>query len=263
MLMSRRYVQELVKLNETFCHALLPSSTRSPSLNLFNKSNTLSRNLSPTSVNSAVDSPDHLPIAAQYTSAASPYGDRPQAVSSAEGRMDAYHALTNGRPSHQGSANSLNAKGRAHHSMPPPSRTAIHSGAASVLTFHRKSFQPRIGSASSDNTSFNGQDVHLPEDLEEVLAVLAGGILEGHIKLAAALRRRYEDQYPLVRSLADVFTTHVRFARYLLITKADSRSLTSSAHTQPTSCISSAPSHRSTKPCPLTLSPPPSELPGV
>jgi hypothetical protein len=48
----------------------------------------------------------------------------------------------------------------------------------------------------------------LPDSLEKVLTVLAGGILEGHIKLAAALRKRYENQYPLVRSLADVFTAH-------------------------------------------------------
>jgi hypothetical protein len=54
-----------------------------------------------------------------------------------------------------------------------------------------------------------GKDAQLPEDLEKVLVVLAGGILEGHLKLAAALRKRYENQYPLVRSLADVFTAHV------------------------------------------------------
>lgn len=51
--------------------------------------------------------------------------------------------------------------------------------------------------------------IELPEELEEVLAVLSGGILEGHIKLAAALKKRYDNQYPLVRSLADVFTAHV------------------------------------------------------
>lgn len=51
--------------------------------------------------------------------------------------------------------------------------------------------------------------IELPEELEKVLAVLSGGILEGHIKLAAALKKRYDNQYPLVRSLADVFTAHV------------------------------------------------------
>jgi hypothetical protein len=55
--------------------------------------------------------------------------------------------------------------------------------------------------------------ISLPEELETVLKVLAGGILEGHVKLAAALRKRYDNQYPLVRSLADVFTAHVGLIR--------------------------------------------------
>lgn len=62
--------------------------------------------------------------------------------------------------------------------------------------------------SGSSTTSSTGE-VPIPEDLEKVLKVLANGILEGHVKLAAALRRRYENQYPLVRSLADVFTSHV------------------------------------------------------
>lgn len=49
----------------------------------------------------------------------------------------------------------------------------------------------------------------LPEDLREVLEVLRDGILQGHLALSQALKKRYEEQYPLVRSLADVFTAHV------------------------------------------------------
>lgn len=71
------------------------------------------------------------------------------------------------------------------------------------------SYQPRIASTSSAGSA-TGRDVQLPDDLETVLSVLGGGILEGHLKLAAALRRRYDNQYPLVRTLADVFTAHVR-----------------------------------------------------
>ncbi|EKM55539.1 uncharacterized protein PHACADRAFT_195574 [Phanerochaete carnosa HHB-10118-sp] len=48
----------------------------------------------------------------------------------------------------------------------------------------------------------------LPEDLRKCLEVIEGGILEGHIKLSESLRKRYEDQYPLVRSLADVFVAN-------------------------------------------------------
>jgi hypothetical protein len=49
----------------------------------------------------------------------------------------------------------------------------------------------------------------MPDSLGTVLQVLAGSVLEGHMKLATALRKRYEDQYPLVRSLADIFNAHV------------------------------------------------------
>jgi len=124
--------------------------------------------------------------------------------------MDAYQALTNGRPGHKSSVNTFKGKTRSHHSMPPPSRNASHMNGTTFASFNRMSYQPGIPSAASSTASIQGRDVHLPEDLEKVLTVLAGGILEGHIKLAAALRRRYEDQYPLIRTLADVFTAHVR-----------------------------------------------------
>ena len=124
--------------------------------------------------------------------------------------MEAYQALTYGRPSHKSSFATLSGQGRSHHSLPPPSRSNNYPGATSFsATFNRMSNQSRVTSTSSA-TSITAKDVHLPGDLEKVLTVLAGGILEGHIKLAAALRRRYEDQYPLVRSLADVFAAHVR-----------------------------------------------------
>lgn len=49
----------------------------------------------------------------------------------------------------------------------------------------------------------------LPEDLRICLEVLESGILQGHITLSDGLRKRYEEQYPLVRSLADVFVSNV------------------------------------------------------
>ncbi|KAK4686191.1 hypothetical protein P7C73_g3945, partial [Tremellales sp. Uapishka_1] len=76
--------------------------------------------------------------------------------------------------------------------------------------------QQRVSSSSS----LHSKSVDLPEDLEKVLTVLSNGILQGHLKLAAALRRRYENQYPLVRSLADVFISHSyilrEYATYVL-----------------------------------------------
>jgi hypothetical protein len=49
----------------------------------------------------------------------------------------------------------------------------------------------------------------LPEDLRICLEAIESGIMEGHMKLSEGLRKRYDEQYPLVRSLADVFVTHV------------------------------------------------------
>jgi hypothetical protein len=50
----------------------------------------------------------------------------------------------------------------------------------------------------------------LPEDLRKCLEVIESGIYNGHVILSESLRRRYEEQYPLVRSLADVFVNNVR-----------------------------------------------------
>ncbi|TFY60279.1 hypothetical protein EVJ58_g5251 [Rhodofomes roseus] len=60
----------------------------------------------------------------------------------------------------------------------------------------------------------------LPEDLRKCLEVIEGGILDGHMKLSENLRKRYEEQYPLVRSLADVFVSNSHilhgYATYVL-----------------------------------------------
>lgn len=45
-----------------------------------------------------------------------------------------------------------------------------------------------------------------------MLEVTRDSILKGHIALSDALRKRYDDQYPLVRGLADIFIEHVRFS---------------------------------------------------
>lgn len=153
-------------------------------------------------------------------------------------RLDAYNKLTNGRPTGLGlrskpSTSSMRdrAKAQAHQSLPPqqPSRGVPESRSGSSSkgwsgsfarlshpTHRSGSGSTRIGSGSSLASISQGhvaKDVVLPDELGQVLAVLSGGILEGHLKLAAALRRRYEDQYPLVRSLADVFTAHVGYPR--------------------------------------------------
>ena len=50
----------------------------------------------------------------------------------------------------------------------------------------------------------------IPEDLRRCLEVIEYDLLEGHVRLSEALKKRYEEQYPLVRSLADVLVGSVR-----------------------------------------------------
>ena len=49
----------------------------------------------------------------------------------------------------------------------------------------------------------------LPEHLRICLEVIENDVLLGHIRLSEALKKRYDEQYPLVRSLADVFIPSV------------------------------------------------------
>ena len=49
----------------------------------------------------------------------------------------------------------------------------------------------------------------LPEDLRICLEVIGGDILEGHVQFSKALKKRYEEQLPLVRSLENVLVCYV------------------------------------------------------
>jgi hypothetical protein len=50
----------------------------------------------------------------------------------------------------------------------------------------------------------------IPDDLRQCLEVIEDTILADHIRLGERLWRRYDKQYPLVRTLADVFVADVR-----------------------------------------------------
>lgn len=127
---------------------------------------------------------------------------------------------------------------RSHQSLPPPPRG--NQGTASTHSLGRQSlvgdrerdhsgessaYSTRAPTTSSGGnvlrkfkrTQSNATEVvngavpsrELPEDLRKCLEVIEGGILDGHMKLSESLRKRYEEQYPLVRSLADVFVSNV------------------------------------------------------
>ncbi|KAG8748689.1 hypothetical protein FRC10_000080 [Ceratobasidium sp. 414] len=126
---------------------------------------------------------------------------------------------------------------RSHQSLPPHSRAAAsthslgrqsvtggepvenRSGAVSAL----KRFQRRVGSGTPRGDSISGVNVtaqQLPEDLRICLEVLEEVILPGHLTLREELQKRYEEQYPLVRSLADIFVSHSKilegYAKYVM-----------------------------------------------
>ncbi|PCH38097.1 hypothetical protein WOLCODRAFT_114826 [Wolfiporia cocos MD-104 SS10] len=100
-------------------------------------------------------------------------------------------------------------------SSAPSMRTGAPSGTSVLRKFKRSNTAPL---EVVPNTAVPPRE--LPEDLRKCLEVIEGGILEGHQVLSRNLRKRYEEQYPLVRSLADVFVaqSHILhgYATYVL-----------------------------------------------
>lgn len=93
--------------------------------------------------------------------------------------------------------------GRDYEHSPPSTKTAA-TGPSRVLRKFKKS-------GSGPETVIPGALApnQIPEDLRKCLEAIEGGIIDGHLRLSEGLRKRYEEQYPLVRSLADVFVSNV------------------------------------------------------
>ena len=122
---------------------------------------------------------------------------------------------------------------RSHQSLPPPPRTnpmATSTQSLGRQSVHERELRAAVASPKPASTApsrvlqkfkkssstpapvaINAgiSPTMLPEDLRKCLEVIEDGILEGHRKLSESLRKRYDDQFPLVRSLADVFVSHV------------------------------------------------------
>ncbi|KAF7294987.1 DH domain-containing protein [Mycena indigotica] len=122
---------------------------------------------------------------------------------------------------------------RSHHSLPPPPRNqpngSTHSlnrqtsvvdrerernysqGQASKTSTPKPGMLRKLKKSQTTNDSIFGESVaphQLPEDLRICLEVVDSGVFEGHKRLSEALKKRYDDQFPLVRSLADVFVSN-------------------------------------------------------
>jgi hypothetical protein len=94
--------------------------------------------------------------------------------------------------------------------------TAGRAGAAVLRKFKKSNPQPSPFSGSNGDGGRDGiapgggvAPHLLPEDLKKCLEVIETAIMDGHNALSKGLRKRYDEQYPLVRSLADVFVAHV------------------------------------------------------
>jgi hypothetical protein len=119
---------------------------------------------------------------------------------------------------------------RSHHSLPPPPRgtnptdstqslerqsVIADSGVSTkgtIQTQGTRLLRKAPKNSTSESVSIPGAipPRQLPEDLRVCLEVIQNDLLEGHVRLSDALKKRYEEQYPLVRSLADVFVSSVR-----------------------------------------------------
>ena len=205
---------------ETYCRPLLRDDPTSPTLD-FNPSLN-SGAMSPDYLHSPAQTANTLPIASRYASASirfpprlellpTPFEDHLKPIPDA--RLAAYHVLTNGQGGpldrlHKPSAASLKHP-RSHQSLPPQRIVRSQQSSYSSARLSQQSGRKADGRTDSISSILGATGVQLPTSLRHVLSAIADGMLGGHAKLVDALKRRYDDQYPLVRSLADVFAAHV------------------------------------------------------
>ncbi|THH14343.1 hypothetical protein EW146_g5975 [Bondarzewia mesenterica] len=267
---EERYVNELIKMKDTFIVPLLhPYSTSPVSSPALMDYDDYPR------IDSPLDSIEHLPIASRFLSPTGFRSDTPTAVDSASKKDDkdtpnmdteslnsadededqmgkGYsasrqrspgglsmfskqgHRSPYGTPATRTGKNPVPFPSRSHHSLPPPPRM---NPSASTHSLGRQSFvgptpserdrrstatpagrsmlrKTRKSETRNDYTVNGGVAPHqLPDDLRLCLETIEQSILEGHLKLSDGLRKRYDEQYPLVRSLADVFVANSHILR--------------------------------------------------
>ncbi|KAJ7740668.1 hypothetical protein DFH07DRAFT_62950 [Mycena maculata] len=265
---EERYVQELVKMKDTFIDPLLhPFSVPTPQL-----SSTPNLEYDYYRSESPAESNDHLPpIAARFMSPSptipeaapgSPsHKDTPNidgesldtdeedegvdqiGKSYATGRQGQLAKQNHPRSPYRSNGTKPAGKSvpfptRSHHSLPPPPRANQLNGSTHSLgrqssvvdrerernysqgqssMVDRKGSTPKPGmlrkfkKSQTTNDSIIGSAVaphQLPDDLRICLEVVDSGVFDGHKRLSEALKKRYDDQFPLVRSLADVFVSN-------------------------------------------------------
>ena len=237
-----RYVAELIKMRETFLNPLLHPYVDSSSFILVERDNI-------SQVETLVDSPEHLPIASRFlpspdagsgssedhngsartTSDASHRGGQDNLETVLEGdpreplgslspRNSFVTALFSRLSLRSNTRPNRNSVSTASADRGPPvelsstekdqDRDCMSTSTASTTPVIQQKFKET--SAKADLTACGGVSPHqLPDELRLCLEGIEG-ILRDHLKLIKVLRKRYDEQYPLVRSLADVFMDNVR-----------------------------------------------------
>ncbi|KAI0094007.1 Dbl domain-containing protein [Irpex rosettiformis] len=144
------------------------------------------------------------------------------------------YGKTPGRPPFGGKlGTTLPFPSRSHQSLPPPPRVnpngstqslgrqstqehdthnGLHSPrlASTPAPSNRLLRKPKKSDARPPPVAITGAvpPAQLPEDLKKCLEVIEESIIKGHETLSEGLKKRYDEQYPLVRSLADVFVAN-------------------------------------------------------
>lgn len=160
---------------------------------------------------------------------ARPYLSKPSAVSRQASNHSHPHSPYRSTPTRTSNrvGTTVPFPSRSHQSLPHPRNQAAAStqslGKQSTIVeaklsetaTHKSGVLGRLRKTQTTPTSLLGDSAipprQLPEDLRACLQVIDGGVFDGHRRLSEALKRRYDDQYPLVRSLADVFVSNVSF----------------------------------------------------
>ncbi|TKY87800.1 hypothetical protein EX895_003381 [Sporisorium graminicola] len=236
---EERYVTELEKAKEIYIDALLdpelfdPGRLQSVSStpvtsspvddNLsrnWAQSNLASENPSAPKLAAPDSSSGNLPIAARFMS---------NAPASKGDATDVEHAASARNPDSMGTSSGFLRNHMASRSRPGSSRTdatfGLGLGLGTTATRDRSAaayMSAPVAAQGKGKASkahklrglsrkTNGDadslrlSVPLPPSLREVLIAISYGLVEAHGLLSDALKARYEEQWPLVRSLADVF----------------------------------------------------------
>lgn len=102
-------------------------------------------------------------------------------------------------------------------STPKSSRTTTKTSNPKRWSNGRLTDQDSGAASSQVGYAITGGDglfVPLPPSLRITLEAISNGLLVGHLLLSEALKHRYEEQWPLVRSLADVFSRYAHVLQH-------------------------------------------------